>query len=58
VFKTGLTYVDGIFRKPYINPALAQNALILKEKGLLFVEQSFQKFIASSTVSLEARLAL
>ena len=40
VFKHGLTYHEGAFRTPSINPALAHNAVKFKEKGLLFVEQS------------------
>lgn len=40
VFKHGLTYHEGAFRTPSINPALAHNAVKLKEKGLLYIEQS------------------
>lgn len=39
VFKQGLTFKDGAFRTPSINPAFEHNLLILKEKGLLFLEQ-------------------
>jgi site-specific DNA recombinase len=44
VFKQGLMYGRGAFRTPYINPALAHNSMILKEKGLLFIEQSSENF--------------
>jgi site-specific DNA recombinase len=39
VFKHGFTYKEGSFRTLFLNPAFAHNELILKEKGLLFVEQ-------------------
>lgn len=39
VFKQNLTFSDGAFRTPSINPIFAANALIAKEKGLLFVEE-------------------
>lgn len=42
VFKAGLIYVDGGLRTPYLNPVFSHNALILKEKGLLLVEQPSQ----------------
>jgi site-specific DNA recombinase len=41
VFKDGLMFNDGAYRTPYLIPALSHNQLILKEKGLLFVEESF-----------------
>ncbi|MFB2121201.1 hypothetical protein [Parapedobacter sp. 2B3] len=41
VFKLDLTYFDGKFRTPYIEPAFARNALIAKEKGLLEIEESY-----------------
>jgi hypothetical protein len=44
VFKGGLLYVDGLFRTPYLNPALAHNELVLKEKGLLFGGETLTKF--------------
>lgn len=40
VFKHGLTYREGVFRTPGINPVFNHNLLIIKEKGLLEVEQS------------------
>ncbi|HVV06893.1 MAG TPA: hypothetical protein VHC96_21830, partial [Puia sp.] len=51
VFKGGLIYVDGAFRTPRLHPALAHNELILKEKGLLFVEQSYQDLVLSTGCS-------
>ncbi|WP_341834850.1 recombinase family protein [Chitinophaga pollutisoli] len=39
VFKRGLTYKEGAFRTPFLHPALIHNEVMLKEKGLLFVEQ-------------------
>ncbi len=42
VFKAGLMFNEGSFRTPFINPALSHNLLILKEKGLLFLEQPSQ----------------
>lgn len=44
VFKHGLSYSEGAFRTPYINPALTHNLLIMNEKGLLFLEQPDQDF--------------
>jgi hypothetical protein len=41
VFKQGLTFKGGMFRTPCINPEFEVNLLNIKEKGLLFVEQSF-----------------
>jgi len=46
VFKGGLT-----FRTPFLHPALAHNELIIKEKGLLFVEQPDQNFGESTGCS-------
>ncbi|WP_312788848.1 recombinase family protein [Sphingobacterium sp.] len=43
VFKLDIAYSDGKFRTPYIEPAFAHNALIAKEKGLLDIEESFDK---------------
>ncbi len=43
VFRHPFRYVDGIYRTSYIDPLFADKALILKEKGLLIVEQSFSK---------------
>lgn len=39
VFKQGLTFKEGVFRTPFINPEFECNLLILKEKGLLYKEQ-------------------
>src|SRR5690606_38486084 len=39
VFKHGLTFRESAFRTPWINPMLEHNLQILKEKGLLFLEQ-------------------
>jgi hypothetical protein len=33
MFKHGLSYSEGTFRTPYINPALAHTLLIINEKG-------------------------
>lgn len=41
VFGDFLTYKDGVFRTHYLHPLFAGNVLVLKEKGLLYVEQSF-----------------
>ena len=43
VFKRGLTFRQGSFRTPWINPEFESNLLILKEKGLLFLEQPSDK---------------
>ena len=51
VFKGGLTYVGDAFRTPFLHPALAHNELIIKEKGLLFVEQPSQNFGESTGCS-------
>ena len=40
VFKHNLTYSDGAFRTPCIKDAFAANYLSVKEKWLLFLEQS------------------
>ena len=39
VFGPCLWYEDGTFRTPYIHPMFAYNELILKEKGLLEIQQ-------------------
>jgi hypothetical protein len=39
MFKEGLTFRDGIFRTPCINPTFGHNVLDLKQKWLLVVEQ-------------------
>lgn len=41
VFKDGLTYKNGLFRTPSINPGLNCNLLYLKQIGLLDVEQPY-----------------
>ena len=40
VFSRPLSYFEGIYRTPSIYPIFADKALILKEKGLLEIEQS------------------
>ena len=44
VFKQGITYKEGMFRTPCINPEFEFNRLILKEKGLLDIEQPSGNF--------------
>ena len=39
VFKQSLSYADGIFRTPSLLEIFEDKALILKEKGLLKIEQ-------------------
>lgn len=39
VFNSQLSYVEGIYRTPYLLPLLSHNTLILKQKRLLVVEQ-------------------
>jgi site-specific DNA recombinase len=39
VFKHGLVYSEGSYRTPWLHPAVSHNELIMKEKGLLVVEQ-------------------
>jgi len=39
VFEQEISYSDGTFRIPYIEPAFYSNSLTAKEKGLLFIEQ-------------------
>ncbi len=39
VFDHGLVYLNGTVRTPKINPVFSHNSLILKEKGLLYIEQ-------------------
>jgi site-specific DNA recombinase len=43
VFRESLSYADGVYRTTFINPLFADKVLILKEKGLLVVEQSSLK---------------
>lgn len=42
VFNSALTYVDGVYRTHFLLPLLSHNTLILKQKGLLIVEQPTQ----------------
>ena len=42
VFKDGLTYFKGVFRTPSINPGLHHNSLLLKQIGLLDIEQPYE----------------
>ena len=42
VFKDNLTYKNGMFRTPSINPDLKCNSLLLKQIGLLDVEQPYE----------------
>lgn len=42
VFNSQLRYEAGSYRTPYLFKLFTHNTLILKEKGLLFVEQSFE----------------
>jgi len=39
VFKPGLTFRDGAFRTPLVNPTFSHNVLKINEKRLPFVEQ-------------------
>lgn len=41
VFKHNITFKDGVFRTPCINPEFAHHVLIIKQKDLLEVEQVF-----------------
>jgi site-specific DNA recombinase len=43
LFHRPVQYIDGSYRTTYIDPMFADKALILKEKGLLNVEQSSSK---------------
>jgi site-specific DNA recombinase len=43
VFNSQLRYESGSYRTPYLLKLFSHNALILKEKGLLIVEQSLEK---------------
>jgi hypothetical protein len=43
VFGNNFTYHDGIYRTPNVVGLFRDKVLILKEKGLLFYEQTFQK---------------
>jgi len=51
MFKGGLRYVGDAFRTPFLHPVLAHNELIIREKGLLFVEQPSQNFGESTGCS-------
>ena len=44
VFKQGLTFIEGTFRTPCLNPHFLHNYLILNEKRLLFIEQPPKDF--------------
>ena len=41
-FNSQLRYEDGIYRTTFLLPLFAHNSLVLKEKGLLEVEQPFE----------------
>lgn len=43
-FQHGLVYREGVFGTRNLHPAFAHNELVLKEKGLLLVEQSSEFF--------------
>lgn len=43
VFDNKLTYSNGVYRTLYLNPIYRPKAVLLKKKGLLFVEQSLSK---------------
>lgn len=49
VFNSQLTYSEGVYRTPYLLPLFSHNALILKEKRLLIIEQPLEKSVESST---------
>ena len=42
-FDRSLSYSDDSYRTPYLHPLFAHNELILKEKGLLKIEQPIRK---------------
>jgi len=44
VFKQGLTFIEGVFRTPWLHPAFEHNLLTLKAKRLLFLEQPSDNF--------------
>lgn len=44
VFKHGLSYGEGAYRTPYVNPAFRHNLLKINKKGLLFIEQPSRDF--------------
>ena len=44
-------FKDGAFGTAYLSPLFAHNELILKEKGLLFVEQPEGKIVDSPMCS-------
>ena len=43
MFDNKLAYDNGFYRTAYLAPIFSHKALILKEKGLLFVEQPLSK---------------
>lgn len=45
VFNYSLTYSGGVYTTPWLHPLFIHNALILKEKGLLIVEQPSDKLL-------------
>lgn len=42
LFNYEISYVDGVYRTPYLLPLLSHNTLILKQKRLLLIEQPEQ----------------
>ena len=44
VFKHSLTFIEGVFRTPWVHSLFQHNLLILSEKRLLFVEQPNDNF--------------
>lgn len=42
LFNSEFSYVDGVYRTQYLLPLLSHNTLILKQKGLLLIEQPSQ----------------
>lgn len=54
VFKDNLTWSEGAFRTAFINPTFHDNLLKIKEKGLLFEEQSLIN-LDKSPVSTQCR---
>ena len=51
VFKGGITVEAGVLGTPFLHPLLSSNALILKEKGLLKIEQPSQNLGKSTACS-------
>ena len=49
MFKGGLTYREGAFRTGRLHPEFCHSLLVLKEKGLLFLEQPFGSFEENSS---------